>query len=148
MCSSRTLPSLNFNGISSFRLAARMRQIVDGASKTALVGEKALPPRFYGGECVSTSDNPSNGNGGDNNSMYQGYDYDNTRWSTPVHDAELTEENATGWAKFGSAHPGAFNMSMCDGSVHSIDYDVDEKVFGEYIKRNNKEDVSDWMVPP
>ena len=41
----------------------------------------------------------------------------------PLQDT-LGVENRTA---FGSAHSGAFNMAMCDGSVHTISYDIDYK---------------------
>ena len=36
-----------FNGISTRYVGAKLRQITDGTSKTALVGEKSLVPKFY-----------------------------------------------------------------------------------------------------
>jgi prepilin-type processing-associated H-X9-DG protein len=131
----------NFDGISTFRYGAKMQQIVDGASKTALVGEKMMIGRWYEGVCDKDASNPSGDNGGDNNSMYQGYDYDNTRWGYPQQDSDNDLDIPSHWAKFGSAHAGSFNLSMCDGSVQGVDYDVDEKVFGEYIKRNNRDNL-------
>ncbi len=130
-----------FDGVSSFRMGAKMRQIVDGASKTALVGEKMMIARWYEGECNKDASNPSGDNGGDNSSMYQGYDYDNTRSSGPQQDSDSDVDVPQHWEKFGGPHSGAFNLSMCDGSVQSIDYDIDQTVFGEYIKRNNKDNL-------
>ena len=59
-----------------------MAQITDGTSKTALVGEKSMKPLFYDLGYGDPNDSPpySKGNGGDNNSMYQGYDIDTIRW--------------------------------------------------------------------
>ena len=129
----------NFDGISTFRLGARMRQIIDGASKTALVGEKMMEPRFYSGDCNENEDgNPSKGNGGDNNSMYQGYDPDTHRWGYPAQDQN---GDAQSWVRFGSAHPGGFNLALCDGSVQTIDYEIDKNVWGDYVKRNNMDSL-------
>jgi prepilin-type N-terminal cleavage/methylation domain-containing protein/prepilin-type processing-associated H-X9-DG protein len=125
----------NFNGVSTRYTGARVGQIIDGTSKTALVGEKSLPPRFYetgyGDESKKWG-----GNGGDNSSMYQGYDYDNTReiGGKPEQDTDLPGD----WeSRFGSAHAGAMNMAFCDGSVQAISYDIDDFVWGGYGSREN-----------
>jgi prepilin-type processing-associated H-X9-DG protein len=135
-----TLPTAksSFDGVSAWRMGARMGQIIDGASKTILVGEKFLQPRFYE---LGYGDPPNfnKNNGGDNSSMYQGYDYDNARRGEPAQDSDDPDYDGDGFQRFGSAHTGSVNISFCDGSVQSIDYDVDENVFGEYVKRNNKD---------
>jgi prepilin-type N-terminal cleavage/methylation domain-containing protein len=128
-----------FNGIVGFRAGARVDQIMDGTSKVLLVGEKFLPPQYYDGECACGS-NPSKGNGGDNNSMYQGFDKDTVRWNGPP----LRDYNDAPWCEgaahenfFGSAHEAGAHFALCDGSVRMIPYSVDSDVFGDLIRRNN-----------
>ena len=116
-----------------------MRQITDGTSKTALVGEKSLLPRFYEtgyGDPPPRSPHYSN-NPGDNSSMYQGHDLDNARiiGGVPIQDSDDT---ATGYEKiFGSAHAGSMNLALCDGSVQTIEYEIDQQVWGGYGARND-----------
>jgi prepilin-type N-terminal cleavage/methylation domain-containing protein/prepilin-type processing-associated H-X9-DG protein len=123
-----------FNGISTRFTGARLGQISDGTSKTALVGEKAMVVRFsetgYGDYPLYKN------NGGDNNSMYQGYDYDNTRFigGKPEQDSE---EVGNHHERFGSAHSGGMNLAMCDGSVQWIDYDIEQKVWGTMGARDD-----------
>jgi hypothetical protein len=138
----KELPGIlqSWDGISTHRAGAKMSQITDGASQTALVGEKFVMPRFYEGNCEDTGSNPSKGNGGDNNSMYQGYDPDNARSGSPVRDED---DLANGWGRFGSAHAGGIHLALCDGSVQTVDYDTEPGVWGGYIKRNNSQFVSE-----
>jgi prepilin-type N-terminal cleavage/methylation domain-containing protein/prepilin-type processing-associated H-X9-DG protein len=123
--------NLSWNGISTKMTGARIGQITDGTSKTALVGEKALPIMFYD-TGYGRGNNYCHHNGGDNNSMYQGYDYDNTRQIGPKPEADKdTEDFILGHhARYGSAHSDGLNMAMCDGSVQWIDYDITQKVWG------------------
>jgi prepilin-type N-terminal cleavage/methylation domain-containing protein/prepilin-type processing-associated H-X9-DG protein len=131
-----------FDGIVGWRTAARMRQITDGASQTVLVGEKSLQPRLYDGSCYHT---PPSGelkcSGGDNSSMFQGYDKDTVRTSAPTQD-EDGEDRESG---FGSPHPGGANIAFCDGSVRAIIYDDEDTNWGELIRRNDSDNVSSWM---
>jgi prepilin-type N-terminal cleavage/methylation domain-containing protein/prepilin-type processing-associated H-X9-DG protein len=145
------LPELKarFAGVSAFRMAAKISQIIDGTSQTLLVGEKRMQPRFYEDICdrdgpPCSNSNPSRGNGGDNNSMYQGYDYDNSRTGNPALDQDIgntdCNDGGTVHESFGSPHTGGVNIAYCDGSVQTINYDIDEDVWGEKIKRNNASD--------
>jgi prepilin-type N-terminal cleavage/methylation domain-containing protein/prepilin-type processing-associated H-X9-DG protein len=126
----------SFNGISTRYTGAKIAQIVDGTSKTALVGEKMMMPRFYD---TGYGDPPNydKNNGGDNSSMYQGYDVDTTRKIGPEPGQDDDNLTAGHWDRFGSAHAGGMNMSFCDGSVQTIAYDIDEDVWGGYGARDN-----------
>jgi prepilin-type processing-associated H-X9-DG protein len=75
---------------------------------------------------------------GDNQGAYVGYEWDNHRraWNPagtvqqetfqPRQDIAGTDDPNI--YAFGSAHAGAMNMSMCDGSVHALSYDIDRDV--------------------
>ena len=124
-----------FNGISTRMTGVKIAQITDGTSKTALVGEKALPPKFYE---LGHGDGQffSKGNGGDNNSMYQGYDVDNTRWigRVPSQDHnELPEDHTS----ITAAPSRLAEHGVCDGSVHTIAYDIEENVWTAYGSRKD-----------
>src|SRR5690606_16434622 len=99
-----------------------------------LVGEKYLDPnRYEDGSSL-----------GDNQGPFIGDDRDAVRWAElgrnasdpglpPLQDtmgADLTYS-------FGGPHPGGFFMSMCDGSVQRISYDVDNRV---HVSQANRED--------
>jgi prepilin-type N-terminal cleavage/methylation domain-containing protein len=140
-----TTKRMRFRGISAFRLAARLNHISDGTSKTVLVGEKSMVVECYNGDCETPGNaNPSDGNGGDNNSMYQGYDIDNSRHDKPLQDPDRRNEVPTYTASFGSAHSAA-HIAFCDGSVQSIDYEIDDKLWGTMIDRGDGK--TEWDLP-
>jgi len=137
----------NFDGVSSERSEVKQAHVdIDGTSNTLLIAEKYLNPNYY-----------LNGAGcSDNNSVYQGNDWDTNRW-TP----QLTSSGVSKWAerrpmqdtpgvencteRFGSAHFTGLQAVFCDGSVRTISYEVDPRVYASVGIRNDglKIDSSD-----
>jgi prepilin-type N-terminal cleavage/methylation domain-containing protein/prepilin-type processing-associated H-X9-DG protein len=120
-------------GIMYYRSTLKPGQINDGTSKTYLVGEKWMPIAGYEG--TASEDDPGF-TAGDNQSMYTGYEWDNHRvaWNPdstrPQEDYQPAPDSDDGGGngperRFGSAHSSTFNMVFCDGSVHSIAYEID-----------------------
>jgi prepilin-type N-terminal cleavage/methylation domain-containing protein/prepilin-type processing-associated H-X9-DG protein len=117
-----------FTGISYQRSEVSLRQITDGTSKTYLIGEKALRTGFYD----TGTDN------GDNETWCTGFNNDCFRKTAngppnaltalpPLQDAPNLDQNVE-VLSFGSVHSGGMNMAFCDGSVHTISYDIDWQV--------------------
>ena len=113
---------LEFNGVIYGRSRVSLKQITDGASKTLLIAEKYM-----------TSENYETGtDSGDNENMYCGFDNDVCRSTAfpPMQDSSMQDSfGLQATTRFGGAHFGGFNAAMCDGSVQSIAYDVDEVVY-------------------
>jgi prepilin-type N-terminal cleavage/methylation domain-containing protein len=93
----------------------RAKHVKDGLSKTYLVGEKAVSSDLY----LSGTDE------GD-----QGTIFDCPRGScvrfakrVPGHDVRRAD-NCWNCHNFGSAHPTSWNVVYCDGSVHSLTYEM------------------------
>jgi prepilin-type N-terminal cleavage/methylation domain-containing protein len=104
------------NGVVIPRYPISARQVVDGLSRTYFAGEKHLNPDLY---TFGTS--PS-----DDQCMYIGYDQDTniSSWEAPLPD---TPGSGLQW-RFGGAHPTTFQVVLCDGSVHSIDFNLDLRI--------------------
>jgi len=110
-----------WNGIAFVRSEVRVAEISDGLSKTYMIGEKYLNADCYltcpGGVLDE----------GDDDGAFSGHDanqYRLTNQSPAYHPKQDTPGLSHFWA-FGSAHPSVFNMAMCDGSVHTISYNID-----------------------
>ncbi len=136
-----------FDGISSERSEVKMSQIKDGTTHTLLIAEKYLNANDYetGKNCT------------DNNSLFQGNDWDATRWvpratfnksgvlsvSTAMANSRKPLQDLAGYEnctqRFGSAHASVFNAVFCDGSVRAISYDVDMLAFNAIGTRNGGE---------
>jgi prepilin-type N-terminal cleavage/methylation domain-containing protein len=104
-------------GICYFRSQVAMRDIVDGASNTYLLGEKYLTTDFY-----------ENGwDHADNESMYCGFDNDTHRltYNNATYLPQQDTPGAENYYCFGSAHATSYNAAMCDGSVRPINYTID-----------------------
>jgi prepilin-type processing-associated H-X9-DG protein len=88
-----------------------------------------------------TGTTASNLSAGDNQGLYAGYEWDNHRvaWhpaSAVANGDPLTYQprqdtigiDLPNIYAFGSAHSGGMNMSMCDGSVQTISYEIDHRI--------------------
>ena len=127
-----------FDGVVRPRLPVDIAQITDGTSKTVLVGEKYLFVGHY------PSDNIDRDSCSDNNSLYQGYDWDVVRWGnaspglnhdyTPRPD---THRDTGCTVRFGSPHSGIFNAVYCDGSVQPISFDIELREWELNCRRND-----------
>jgi prepilin-type N-terminal cleavage/methylation domain-containing protein len=103
----------------------RLAQITDGTSNTYLLGEKYLSPdNYYNGQ------DPA-----DNNSYCDGNDVDFIRFGLGYSPSQDRPGNGD-WKGFGSAHPGAVNMVLCDGAIHSVSYTIDPSVHADLCSRN------------
>ena len=124
------------DGVCYVRSTVKLKEIIDGLSHTYLVAEKYLDPDFY-----------NNGDaGGDNESLYSGFDNDNFRTSgwlggyvPPLRDRSGYDDYGN---SFGSPHPASWNASFCDGSVHSISYDIDQVLHSYLANRRDKHSVT------
>jgi hypothetical protein len=114
------------------------KQILDGTSKTLLLGEK----------CLNAQLSDQGPQASDDAGYAEGWDWDVIRWgyippspdwdSPPGGDASLH-------SAFGSSHAGLFTAGLCDGSVSAISYDVDLEVFKRACSRDDGQvyEVSD-----
>lgn len=118
------------NGVIYQASEVGIRRIVDGTSKTFLMGERSINPDRY-------EDGLS---GNDDQSLYVGYDYDTIGY-TGEEDKNRTDSDqkvfqpfqdtpgVTAYYFYGSAHPAGLNMALCDGSVDFFNYDMDEEAW-------------------
>jgi prepilin-type processing-associated H-X9-DG protein len=110
-------------GISFQRSEIAIKQVTDGTSKTYLIGEKFMSPRFY----------ETGLDKGDNETWCTGYNNDNFR--TTLYAPAPDRDGFNGSLIFGSCHPGVFHMSFCDGHVEGISYDIEPRLHRSYGNR-------------
>jgi prepilin-type N-terminal cleavage/methylation domain-containing protein len=121
----------NVTGVIFCGSLIRQNDVRDGTSHTIMIGEKYINRDAY----LTGTDS------GDNECMYIGDNPDITRWTsldgthpaTPIHD----RAGYTNFNVYGSAHATAINCAMCDGSVHSMAYDIDPTAFMYLGSRND-----------
>lgn len=138
-------------------------QVMDGMSKTYLIGEKFVATDKY----VPGSTSAGDMDPGDTANAYVGYSWDLNRiggkdpnlkttiqYYYPAQDtgqpgpndlrngittaAQFAQLNSY---RFGSPHSGAFNMSFCDGSVHAIPYTIDPETHRRLCNRADGQQV-------
>ena len=109
----------HFDGIVFTRSEISMSKVIDGTSKTYMVGEKSMNPEaYYGGsEAVDF---------GDDEGYLTGHNGDNVRSSGwPPFPDTLGTNPYNNW---GSAHPGVFNMMFADGSTKTLSMGIEDRV--------------------
>jgi type II secretory pathway pseudopilin PulG len=115
-------------GVCYFHAVVSIDQVRDGTSLTYLVGEKNVAQGML--------------DIGDDQSVFVGYDLDNTRWTTttrpPVPDGSTPQQS-----QFGSSHPTGCQFVLCDGSVRLIRYDIDPQVHRRLGNRQDGQTIDD-----
>jgi prepilin-type processing-associated H-X9-DG protein len=93
----------------------RYKDIKDGLSKTYLIAEKS----------VSSDQYTTGGDDGDQVSIFHCPRGSCVRWAKRAPGPDVpSKDNCWRCHNFGSAHPSSFNTVFCDGSVHSLTYDI------------------------
>ena len=124
------------SGINFLGAEISFREITDGTSHVYMVGEKYMNADMY--------DAPSEegGDGGDNHSCFQGFDWDVNRWATVEWPAQQDRPGFDAFQGFGSAHAGVWQAVFCDGSVHSLLFDMDNVTHMRLANRFDGEPIS------
>lgn len=111
----------------------RMAKITDGTSHTLVLGEKYVRNDLYDGG--SKSDDKGWTDGWDPDTMrstcfapYQDSDGQGFQFQPLNSPGDLFGSDRDVYY-FGAAHTGGFNSAFADGSVHTINYDIDVTVF-------------------
>jgi hypothetical protein len=129
------------SGVCYQRSMIELRQITDGTSSTYMVGEKFMDPDFYEGMQGIPQNN-------DHHGVYS-YGWDQTKsanqgWLPWQDKRVLPNEHfinrafaSSGKLRFGSAHPGVWLMTFCDGSVQSLSFEMDGQTHFNYGNRHD-----------
>jgi hypothetical protein len=114
-----------------------MSDILDGTSKTALVGEKYLNLDRY----------DTGTDGADDQCVFAGHDNDNNGYTASVSLAQIkvyrplqdSVSNEKYPFHFGSPHAAGLHMAYCDASVRLVEYDIDERVWTNFGGRDDEQ---------
>jgi prepilin-type N-terminal cleavage/methylation domain-containing protein len=124
--------TVGYDGVWALGMRVAIKDIVDGSSKTYLIGEKAVNADQYSGAGVMEDLNLV-GNSQSRNAVVS---YVRFAGRTAYKDVP---QSCVSCHDFGSAHPGAWNMSMADGSVRSFSYSTDLKLHRAFASINGGE---------
>ena len=114
------------NGAIFQRSRVTFGRVLDGTSKTYLLGERYLNPQDY-----STGKDFA-----DDQCLYQGHDNDIARW-TQVRPMRDRSGLVDFWA-FGSVHEPGIHISTCDGAIRTVSYNIDRAVHRAFGSREDE----------
>jgi prepilin-type N-terminal cleavage/methylation domain-containing protein len=117
------------DGVIYLRSEIKPVHIRRGTSHTIMAGEKYLAREHY----FSGLDN------GDNENMFTGQDNDNYR--VTFNEPRRDQRGVSDASRFGGPHA-VCNFVLCDGSVHSVSFDVDPPIFSIFGSRNDTATVN------
>jgi prepilin-type N-terminal cleavage/methylation domain-containing protein len=125
--------TVQYDGIWSLGRRIELEKIVDGLSNTYLVGEKSMDPlKSTNGEDVG--DRAPVAGLTDNYGAANSY----VRFAVSPPSRDVGG-NCQACHNFGSAHPASWNISMADGSVHSLGYNMDIRLHRALASINGQE---------
>ena len=110
----------------------KLRDLIDGTSQVLLLGDKRLNLALLG----TPQDD-------DNEGYTAGWNSDTMRSSNKP---PLPDFNGLGDGddRFGSSHPGVFQISLADGAVQAVSYTIDTEVFRRLGSISDGEVVGDF----
>ncbi len=134
---SKTSPDYQ-DGVIYLRSMVKPKDILRGSSHTIMCGEKYVNHNHY----LDGLDH------GDNESMYSGNNNDTCRTTSipPTPDQRDLDKQEALKVQFGSVHASACNFVFCDGSVHSISYEVDPEAYSVFGSRNSDVIVTETVT--
>ncbi len=109
-------------------------KITDGSSNTLVLGEKTLDPSLY-----------QIGDWHDDKGWTDGWDPDTLRSTICTISADKPIPNSTARMagfRFGSAHASGINAAFADGSVRTINYEIELEVLNRLAHRSDDEPVN------
>jgi prepilin-type N-terminal cleavage/methylation domain-containing protein len=128
----------------------RFAQITDGTSHTFLLGEKYVRSDLYDGGSYSDDQGWADGWDPDaiRSTCFQPYqDSDSTGFQFQPQNGNM---DIFGFSVdvyyFGSAHTGGFNGIFADGSIHTLNYDIDVVLFNALATRAGDEVIDESAV--
>ncbi|HUY91549.1 MAG TPA: DUF1559 domain-containing protein [Pirellulales bacterium] len=123
-------------GVCFLRSQIQPGQIFDGLSQTYLLGEKH----------VSGANYTTGGDHGDDWSMYTGYQDDICRCGYRPPAPDFVAVNDT--CRFGSAHPGVWNVAFCDGRVRAMSFDIEPRIHRLLANRADQKLIDESTLAP
>lgn len=137
-----------FSGVSFCGTAVKLRQITDGLSNTIALGERFIPYDAYeGGDSEWVADDWGMYVGFQDDTVRSTYYDGRTATHLPLQDSTYSLQQANALVekerldvreRFGSAHSGGCLVSMCDGSVDILQYDIDPETFRQMGHRSDE----------